>query len=59
MGFIVPLGVRPKQCYNEITPNDMYSDITCALSGTFLLAGGWCGILWGNYSLLMKMIVHR
>ncbi|KAI9838433.1 MAG: hypothetical protein M1837_002488 [Sclerophora amabilis] len=46
LGFIVPLGVKPSQCYNDITPNDMYSDMTCAVSGFFLIAGGWCGVMW-------------
>ncbi|KAI9828780.1 MAG: hypothetical protein M1832_001885 [Thelocarpon impressellum] len=38
MGFIIPLGTRPKQCYNDITPNDMFSSLNCAMSGAFLLA---------------------
>ncbi len=46
MGFIIPLGAKPTQCYNAITPNDMNSSKTCALSGAFLLAGGWCAIMW-------------
>ncbi|KAJ5715954.1 uncharacterized protein N7483_013135 [Penicillium malachiteum] len=41
IAFIIPLGVKPNQCYNEITPNDMYSDLSCAFSGSMLLFGGW------------------
>lgn len=46
MGFIIPLGAHPNQCFNDITPNDMHSSRACALSGAFLLAGGWCGVMW-------------
>lgn len=33
LGFIIPLARQPQQCYNAITPNDMYSSTTCAFSG--------------------------
>ncbi|KIN04716.1 hypothetical protein OIDMADRAFT_50558 [Oidiodendron maius Zn] len=46
LGFIVPLGAKPKQCFNEITPNDMHSSRTCAISGAFLLFGGWGAVMW-------------
>ena len=46
MGFIIPLGAKPQQCHNAITPNDMGSSRTCALSGAFLLAGGWSAVIW-------------
>lgn len=46
LGFIIPLAARPDQCADAITPNDMYSNRTCAVSGSFLLAGGWCGVMW-------------
>ncbi len=56
LGFIIPLGAKPKQCYNDITPHDMFSDTTCALSGTSLLVGGWCAVMWGK---LPKFCVLR
>lgn len=46
MGFIIPLGAKPDQCFNNITPHDMHSDKTCALSGAFLLLGGWGAAMW-------------
>ncbi|KAJ5585727.1 hypothetical protein N7450_005514 [Penicillium hetheringtonii] len=46
IAFIIPLGARPEQCYNQITPNDMYSDLSCAFSGAFLLFGGWLVVMW-------------
>ena len=46
LGFIIPLGAKPTQCFNAITPNDMNSSKTCALSGSFLLFGGFCGVMW-------------
>ena len=48
MGFIIPLGAAPPQCYNAITPNDMFTNMTCAFSGAFLLAGGWAAIVWSK-----------
>ncbi|CAG8954068.1 hypothetical protein HYFRA_00009169 [Hymenoscyphus fraxineus] len=46
LGFIVPLGANPEQCFNEITPHDMTSNLSCAFSGAFLIAGGWGGVMW-------------
>ncbi|KAF2099460.1 hypothetical protein NA57DRAFT_65524 [Rhizodiscina lignyota] len=46
LGFIVPLGVQPPQCFNEITPNDMYSNLTCAWSGALLISGGLAITVW-------------
>ncbi|KAJ5099327.1 hypothetical protein N7532_006328 [Penicillium argentinense] len=46
IAFIIPLGARPEQCYNAITPNDMYTDLSCAFSGAFLLFGGWLVVIW-------------
>ncbi|EAT88125.1 hypothetical protein HBI56_095890 [Parastagonospora nodorum] len=46
LGFVIPLGAEPEQCYNEITPNDMYSSLPCALSGAFLISGGLSMAVW-------------
>lgn len=46
LGFTIPLGARPEQCYNEITPNDMYTSTECAWSGAFIIAGGMCAAMW-------------
>lgn len=46
LGFIVPLAANPPQCFNEITPNGMESNSTCAASGAFLLFGGFAGVMW-------------
>ncbi|KIX02751.1 uncharacterized protein Z518_08693 [Rhinocladiella mackenziei CBS 650.93] len=46
LAFIVPLAARPDQCFNEITPNDMKSSGSCAISGAFLLFGGWAVVIW-------------
>lgn len=48
MSFVIPFGNRGNQCYNDITPHDMYSSLNCALSGAFLLGGGWCVVMWGR-----------
>jgi hypothetical protein len=46
LGFVVPFGVQPDQCYDEITPNDMFSNTTCAFSGAFIIAGGLATGVW-------------
>lgn len=46
LGFLVPLATKPDQCYNTITPNDMYSSRTCGVSGTFILFGGLSAVTW-------------
>lgn len=42
----MPLAANPPQCFNEITPNGMESNSTCAASGAFLLFGGFAGVMW-------------
>lgn len=51
LGIIIPLAAKPDQCHDAITPNDMYSDRTCAFSGAFLLFGGFAAIMWGKKRL--------
>ncbi|KAL9045848.1 MAG: hypothetical protein Q9214_001181 [Letrouitia sp. 1 TL-2023] len=51
LGFIIPLGAKPDECHDAVTPNDMKSDLACAFSGACLLAGGFAAISWGNYRL--------
>lgn len=46
LGFTIPLGANPEQCYDAITPNDMYSSMGCAWSGAFIVAGGLCAAMW-------------
>ncbi|KAK6379170.1 hypothetical protein LTR81_027778 [Elasticomyces elasticus] len=46
LGFTIPLSAKPEQCYNEITPNDMYSSDKCAWSGAFIVAGGLSATIW-------------
>ncbi|QSZ30005.1 hypothetical protein DSL72_004523 [Monilinia vaccinii-corymbosi] len=55
LGFIVPLTTNPDQCYNAITPNDMTTSFTCAISGAFVIAGGWSGVMW---VFLRSLAVH-
>jgi hypothetical protein len=48
LAFVVPFGAKPSQCYDEITPNDMYSSLTCAFSGAFLISGGLSIAVWSR-----------
>jgi hypothetical protein len=54
MAFVIPLGAKPPQCYNAITPNDMFSSLTCAFSGAFLIAGGLAVTVWSKCYRLLK-----
>ncbi|KAF2858721.1 hypothetical protein K470DRAFT_192004, partial [Piedraia hortae CBS 480.64] len=46
LGFAIPLFANPRVCYNDITPNDMYSSTECAWGGAFVVAGGLSTALW-------------
>jgi len=46
LGFVVPLAAQPEECFDTITPHSMQSSSVCAASGTFLILGGWAGVLW-------------
>lgn len=46
LGFTIPLAAQPDQCFDEITPNDMYSLLECAWSGALIIAGGLSAGTW-------------
>ncbi|EMC99624.1 hypothetical protein BAUCODRAFT_52233, partial [Baudoinia panamericana UAMH 10762] len=46
LAFIVPLSTRPHQCRDAITPNNMYTDMSCAWSGALLQAGAMGTAVW-------------
>ncbi|KAK5126446.1 hypothetical protein LTR85_010682 [Meristemomyces frigidus] len=46
LAFIIPLGTKPELCHNEITPNNMYTDVGCAWTGALLLAGAMGAVVW-------------
>lgn len=46
MAYVVPLGTKPDQCADPITPHNMHSDASCGVSGFFLLFGGFGGVMW-------------
>ncbi|KAI1006926.1 hypothetical protein K3495_g1293 [Podosphaera aphanis] len=46
IGFLIPLGAKPAQCDDPITPNGMKSNTACAISGGLVIAGGWFGVMW-------------
>lgn len=55
MSFVIPMGTKSGQCYDSITPHDMYSSANCALSGALVLGGGWCVACW---ILLRSLSLH-
>ncbi|KAH8170151.1 G-protein coupled receptor [Sarocladium implicatum] len=46
LGFVIPLVAQPDQCYDTITPHGMASNKLCGASGTFILLGGFSGLMW-------------
>ncbi|EME41866.1 hypothetical protein DOTSEDRAFT_177259 [Dothistroma septosporum NZE10] len=46
VAFIIPLGTKPDQCYNAITPDDMHSSMSCAWSGALVIAGAMGAAVW-------------
>ncbi|POR31236.1 Uncharacterized protein TPAR_08556 [Tolypocladium paradoxum] len=55
LGFVIPLAAQPDQCFDKITPHGMRTSKICGASGTFLLLGGWCGVMW---SFLRSFSLH-
>ncbi|KAL3451693.1 hypothetical protein BJX65DRAFT_223413 [Aspergillus insuetus] len=55
LAFIIPLGTKPDQCYNEITPRDMYTSLSCAFTGSMLLFGGWVVVV---FSFIRTIAFH-
>jgi hypothetical protein len=55
---VIPLGANPEQCYNEITPNDMYTSMACAFSGAFLISGGLSMAVWSKCILYTSVHNH-
>lgn len=53
--LIIPLGTKPQQCNDPITPNDMHTDWSCAFTGAILLFGGIACVTW---SLLRTIALH-
>ncbi|KAF2146682.1 uncharacterized protein K452DRAFT_294234 [Aplosporella prunicola CBS 121167] len=46
LGFVIPLAAQPDQCFDDITPHDMYSSMECAWSGALIVAGGLSVGMW-------------
>ncbi|PNY20672.1 Uncharacterized protein TCAP_07326, partial [Tolypocladium capitatum] len=55
LGFVIPLVAQPDQCFDKITPHSMHTSKVCGASATFLLLGGWCGVMW---SFLRSLSLH-
>ena len=49
LAFIIPLGTKPDYCYNDITFDDMHTDVGCAWTGALLLAGAMGTVVWSKF----------
>lgn len=45
--LVIPLLAQGPQCYDTITPHNMYSSMSCAFSGALIIGGGWAAVTWG------------
>ncbi|KFA70433.1 hypothetical protein S40285_00628 [Stachybotrys chlorohalonatus IBT 40285] len=55
LGFVIPLAAQPEQCYDDITPHSMHTNRLCGASGSFLMLGGWAGVMW---AFLRSLSLH-
>ncbi|KAG6030336.1 hypothetical protein E4U41_000126 [Claviceps citrina] len=55
LGFVIPLAAQSEQCYDSITPHSMSTSKVCGASGTLLILGGWCGVIW---AFLRSLSLH-
>lgn len=46
IGFVIPLATKSNQCYDAITPHDMYSSTACFLTGAFVISGTLSVLSW-------------
>ncbi|KAF2500413.1 hypothetical protein BU16DRAFT_556883 [Lophium mytilinum] len=46
LSFVIPAGHDPPLCYDDITPNDMHSSLSCAWTGAFVAIGGLGSVVW-------------
>lgn len=55
LSFVIPVAVDPPMCYDQITPNDMHSNTTCAITGSFVVLDGLGCAVW---VLLRSLWLH-
>jgi len=50
IAFIIPLGTKPDECFNEITPDNMHTDMSCAWTGALFSLGFMGAVVWSESS---------
>lgn len=50
MAFVIPLGTQPDFCYNDITPNNLHTDLSCGFTGALVEAGAMGVVVWSRSS---------
>ncbi|PSN67167.1 hypothetical protein BS50DRAFT_588169 [Corynespora cassiicola Philippines] len=46
LSFMIPVAVNPSLCYDDITPHDMRSSMSCAWTGSLVTLGGLGCVIW-------------
>lgn len=52
IAFIIPLGTKPEMCADDITPDNMHSDTSCAWTGALLQVGAMGTVVWSTFPCL-------
>lgn len=52
IAFVIPLGTKPDYCYNDITPNDLHTDLSCGFTGALVEAGAMGVVVWSTWTLI-------
>jgi len=50
IAFVIPLGTKPDFCYNDITPNNLHTDLSCAFTGAFVEVGAMGVVVWSMFT---------
>ena len=46
---------QPAQCFDDITPNNMYTSKICGVSGSLVIIGAWATVVW---AFLRALHIH-
>ena len=58
VAFIIPLGTKPDQCFDEITPDNMRSDMSCAWTGALFAVGFMGAVVWSTPPFSLPFAIH-
>ena len=57
IAFVIPLGTHPDLCFNAITPDDQYTDLSCMYTAVLIEIGGVGAVVWSEVSAADHVII--